>query len=78
MIRYAYSRTDDDCWPIMFQPHCERTWPTLDRPDGEGLLELIQRLDRGGYDLIGQAELERRVRLLRENKDGDAQPRGTE
>lgn len=60
MIRYAYSRNSDDRWPIMFRPDCERTlcdW----RGESEGLLDLIQRLDRGGYDLISRAELERRL-----------------
>lgn len=52
MTRYAVSRISDDRWPIYFRPDCERTYPTVPYPYGQGLLDLIEELDKCGYDLL--------------------------
>jgi len=56
MYRYALSRTLDDRFPIQFRPNCERT--VFDRFTGtdESLVEVIERLNKAGYDLINSRE----------------------
>lgn len=58
-VRWAISRIPQfqvtDTFPIFFQPNCERTLcDSLGR--SEGLFELIQRLDKSGYDLISDID----------------------
>lgn len=54
-VRYALSRTSDDRFPIEFREDCERT--CCDRfGNSEGLLELMEKLDRAGYDLINSRD----------------------
>lgn len=52
-VRYAVSRTSDDVWPIYFRPDCERTFCD-GYGDSEGLLEIIENLDKAGYDLLNE------------------------
>ncbi len=56
IVKYAISRTSNDRWPITFRPDCERT-PCDWKGESEGLLEVIQRLNRCGYDLVDRTEL---------------------
>lgn len=62
--RIAYSRTSTDRFPIMFRSDCERTlcdWQGC----SEGLLDVILRLDKAGYDLISYDEAKRRFEARR-------------
>lgn len=52
MIRYALSRKSNDRWPIHFKPDCERTLSNPLTGQDESLFDLIQRLDKAGYDLV--------------------------
>lgn len=53
--RYAVSRTSSDRWPVIFRPDCERTLPNWpDNPDGEGYLEMREKLNNAGYDLLDE------------------------
>lgn len=52
IVRFALSRTSNDRFPIPFRGDCERTLG-----GGEGLFDLMVRLNRAGYDLMGYAEL---------------------
>ncbi len=49
-MRYAVSLDGKDHFPVIFRPDCERTvcnW----QGKSEGLLEIILRLKKAGYDL---------------------------
>jgi hypothetical protein len=58
MIRYALNKETGDRWSIEFQPTCERTLPTWEKPLGEGLQELTERLAKYNYDLVEEKELD--------------------
>lgn len=53
-IRWAVHKSGNDWFPIIFRPECERT--LFDRNTGkdESLLEVMERLDKAGYELRGQ------------------------
>lgn len=52
-VRYAIHRTSDDRYPIMFQPHCERT--VCDSiGNSEALFDLLISLDKAGWDLVDE------------------------
>lgn len=46
LTRYALSRTSNDRWPIEFLPDCEIT------TKGETLLNVLESLNKSGYDLF--------------------------
>lgn len=52
MTMYAISRTSEDRFPVMFRPECDRTYFDPRNGTDEGLLEMIVRLDKAGYDLV--------------------------
>lgn len=52
-VRYAVSRTSSDRFPVTFRPDCERT-PCDWRGDSETYMEVKERLNIGGYDLVDE------------------------
>ena len=50
------ARDGTDRFPIVFRPDCERT-PCDWRGESEGLFDILQRLDRAGYDLCEIEEM---------------------
>jgi hypothetical protein len=49
--RYVVAYDLKDGFPLVFRDDCERTLPSLQHPDGEGLAELMERYDAAGYGI---------------------------
>ena len=59
MIRVALHRKSDSRYPIEFRPDCERTYFEPVTGKDETLVQVIERLDRQGYDLISYVECQK-------------------
>ena len=54
-MRWAVHNSGKDWYPIMFKDNCERTFFDRQTGEDESLMEVKERLEKAGYELVDES-----------------------